>query len=323
MSTRKVLTSKNKAPNTFPEVGDGRTYTSPQVTYGTPVVVRNWLEGQHRMLNRERALIAKRVLECLGPLFIACSVPHFCFGWGVTFDPTNMGSATLFIDFQTEPDGSVMSGGSGQPGSNRDGVLEFPDISFGEHFAGQTVQTTTESMVNFDAVSGIPSSPLSIVAASDVMRSDEDFGVYTRDLTYQNVIAGIGPDGYSASFVTQSVGQGSFAILYHHDQFEVKLDVIASRSTMVANPGGARVDFYRRDGTLIHSDTSSIGNFDAQTMLWRRNGNIRDIAGVVFTNTKPAGLAFDNVFYSVPEPNSFLLLLLLVVGWAGKIRIGK
>ncbi|MHC4416111.1 MAG: hypothetical protein ACYS0G_12590 [Planctomycetota bacterium] len=174
------------------------------------------------------------------------------------------------------------------PGTNYDGIIAGAGISFAERFVGQILSFNGD----FDVVMGNPSGPLAL----QVGDPNENLNVLFDLDIFSNVLNGLGPLGYPD---IDAIGEGAVAILLAIDHFELGIDV-----TGVGDVGDVTFDFFRRDGSFIDSlsfDPVSNGSF-----AFRRDGNTEDIAGVVITNTDPAGLGYDDVRYNAPAQELIL-----------------
>jgi hypothetical protein len=160
------------------------------------------------------------------------------------------------------------------PGTNYDTTLKVKIASFGERFGGQTVSSSGD----FDVLSGNPTAPLTLQAGAP----GQNFTIFNGNGS--NNIAGIGYLGYPNA---SALGEGCIAVLFDEDQSEVGFDDTGT------NGGYWTITFYRRNGTLISSITT--GGFGAHG--FRRDNDIKDIAGFTVTNTDPYGESFTNFRY--------------------------
>ncbi len=202
--------------------------------------------------------------------------------------------------------------GGGAPGTNYDAVFESNGADFGERFAGQTLTTAGD----FDILSGAPTSSLSLAVGF----AGQNLNVF--DHYGSQVLTGLGPKGFPAY---DSIGEGSFAVLFDFDQSEFGFDLVGG------NGGTAFVDFFQRDGSLISSIT--LAGLSDQSYAFARDGGINDIAGISIYNNDGGGIGFDNLVHdvpggpggpgSVPEPATILLLGsgLFGLGFFGRKRI--
>ena len=168
--------------------------------------------------------------------------------------------------------------GGVSPGTNYDEILTSGAAMFAERFVGQTLGFSG----NFDVLSGSPSDPLTL----QVGDPNCNINVFTRS-SFGNVLAGLGQLGFPW---VDAIGEGSIAVLFDADQFEVGF-------TVVGNSGGtATINFFKGNGSLIHSEvlTLLLPPPDRQTFAFRRVDNIRDIAGISIHNDDPFGVAYDD-----------------------------
>jgi hypothetical protein len=202
-------------------------------------------------------------------------------------------TGTTVIDFETLPGGFV----------NRDSVLSFPDASFGERFDGQTVVM----VLNFDGLSGSPTSPLALLAGdpNDNLTTVETFG--------DVVLYGNSHFGYP---FFSAIGEGAVSVLYAIDQSQVGFQLEG------AEGGPGTIQFFRRDGTLISTVTLPFVN---GALAFERDLGIADIAGISITNTDSGGVGFDDfVVQPIPEPGTAALVgagTLLMAGWRLRKRV--
>lgn len=168
------------------------------------------------------------------------------------------------------------------PGTNYDGIFESNGADFAERFAGQTLSYSG----NHDVLSGTPSGPLSL----QVGAANQNINVVqSPDCGVDNVLDGLGPDGYPNS---SAIGEGAFAVLFDFDQSEFGF-------TLCGGDGGtATVDFFRRDGSLI--DQIVLSGLSTQNYGFSRAGGVKDIAGISVYNADAAGVGFDNLCHDVP-----------------------
>lgn len=206
-------------------------------------------------------------------------------------DPVNqVAPGTLGVPVSSNFEDVPTGGGSG---TNYDGIVTSGTGMFAERFLGQTL---TESPANFDMLSGAPSNPLTLqIGAASQNLSTLQFGT--------NILTGLGPLGFPSG---DAIGEGSIALLFPSPQFELGFDIVGT------NVGSATVNFFRADGSLIH--TIVLSGLADGSFAFRREGNVTDIAGISVHNDDPAGVGYDNFRFNpqqqevVPEPASVLLL---------------
>ena len=171
-----------------------------------------------------------------------------------------------------------VAGGSA-PGTNYDGILESGGTDFAERFVGQTLSFSG----NFDVLSGNPTGPLTL----QVGAPNKNINVFT--FPGSNVLTGLGPTGYPDF---NSIGEGSFALLFDFDQSEVGIRIVGG------NSGTATINFFKRDATLIQT---IVVNTPGNTLHgFKRAGGTNDIAGFSVHNNDPGGIAYDDLKYDVP-----------------------
>jgi hypothetical protein len=193
--------------------------------------------------------------------------------------------------------------GGTAPGTNYDAIFESGNTAFGERFAGQT--RTTVGI--FDALSGLPTGPLTLVTGSP----GQNLNVFIEST---QVLTGLGPVGFPDF---NAIGEGSLALLFDFDQSEFGFQLQGG------NGGTATVQFFRRDGSLI--DTIVLTGLSTASYGFSREGSMRDIAGISIHNDDPGGIGFDNLKHDVagvpdvPEPGTFVLLSLGV----GSLLVGR
>lgn len=193
-----------------------------------------------------------------------------------------------------------------------DDIFESNNTSFGESFVGQTVTTVGD----FDVLTGSPTGPLSLVAGGVITNvTAVDGGAGDVGNT---AIAGSGPLGYPHP---DAAGEGSIAILFDFDQSEFGFEIVG------ANGGTATAQFWARDGSLLDEIVFDLGNDVFTPFGFITDDASFSVAGVSIFNDDPGGVGFDNFIYnvagvpgtpgaSVPEPSSFILLALGLVGGA-------
>lgn len=196
------------------------------------------------------------------------------------------------------------------PGTNYDSIFASGGVGFAERFVGQAVTYSGD----FDQLSGTPSGPLSLQTGL----SNENINIFagTYGGEYGNVLNGLGNLGYPDS---SAVGEGSFAMLFSTDQSEFGFQLVGG------NAGNAYIDFFKRDGSLI--DSIIVSSLADAFYGFSREGGVKDIAGISIWNDDLGGIGIDDIihdvysdFNPVPEPTTFLLFGLGVLGVAGVSR---
>ena len=167
--------------------------------------------------------------------------------------------------------------GGDQPGTNYDAVFESGGADLAERFAGQTLSANGD----FDVLSGSPS-PLTLQTGA----ANQNLNVFVNGSS--QVLTGLGPVGFPAA---NAIGEGSFAVLFDFDQSEFGFDLVGG------NGGTATVDFFGRDGTLIH--TIVLTALSDQSYGFQREGGLNDIAGISIQNDDAGGIGFDNLCHDV------------------------
>jgi len=201
------------------------------------------------------------------------------------------------IDFES------LTGGT-ESGTNYDGVIDLTGASFAERFVGQTLTVSG----NFDVLSGMPVNSLALQAGVP----NQNLVLLTYGLD-GNVLAGLGPTGFD-NF--SAIGEGAVAILFERDQSELGF------KTVGGNLGTAKVEFWTRDGSLI--DAIDLADIGTGFFGFRREGSIKDIAGLSIWNTDLGGIAFDDIrFEVVPIPPAVWLFGSGLLGLIGIARRKK
>jgi len=167
--------------------------------------------------------------------------------------------------------------GGASPGTNYDAVFESGGADLAERFAGQTLSANGD----FDVLSGSPS-PLTLQTGA----ANQNLNVFVNGSS--QVLTGLGPVGFPAA---NAIGEGSFAVLFDFDQSEFGFDLVGG------NAGTATVDFFGRDGTLIH--TIVLTALSDQSYGFQREGGLNDIAGISIQNDDAGGIGFDNLCHDV------------------------
>jgi hypothetical protein len=163
--------------------------------------------------------------------------------------------------------------GGDNPGTNYDGIVRSGGLSFAERFMGQTLGYNGD----FDVVSGIPTSPLSLQVGAPGQNLDV-FSYAT------NVLAGLGNLGFPD---LDAIGEGAVAMYFPVLQSRVGFEIVGG------NGGSATLGFYRADGSLIDNVVvSGLGEF---RYGFATTDGIRRIAGILIQSTDPSGIGVDNV----------------------------
>ena len=176
------------------------------------------------------------------------------------------------IDFDDQPSGW-------DPGHKIDEELRLGGASFAERFAGQTLGANGD----FDTVTGEALPPLTLVPG----RPGQTLSVVS--LNGSNTLNGFGPAGFPRH---NAQGEGAIAVLFERDQPAFSFQLLGGEK------GTARIQFLRRDGTLIHAMTVS-DLARGGLGFWRQKG-VADIAGFVITNQDPQGIAIDDLRFGPP-----------------------
>lgn len=159
-------------------------------------------------------------------------------------------------------------------------------ILMGQNFAERFVGQTLSPSGNFDVLSGTPTVPLALQVGSP----GQNLNILSSASTLNtNALSGVGPLGFP-NF--DAVGEGSFAVLFDFDQSEFGFDLLGG------NGGSATVNFFRRNGSL--ADTIVIDGLASTSYGFRRDGGIKDIAGISIDNNDPGGIPVDNLRSDVP-----------------------
>lgn len=167
----------------------------------------------------------------------------------------------------------------GGPGRYVDGTLPLPGAAFGEHFAGQSVASDGAH----DQVEGSALAPLRLRAGPN----GQNFSIVR--FSGQTVINGYGASGFPRR---DAQGEGAIAVLFDDDQSAFAFDLRGGEE------GAAAVTVFRRDGTALGTvPIAPTGEFAVGFL--RREGQA-DIAGFVFTNKDPQGLAMDTLRFGKP-----------------------
>ncbi|KIN61627.1 hypothetical protein Z945_2620 [Sulfitobacter noctilucae] len=170
---------------------------------------------------------------------------------------------------------------SGGPGHQVNDVLPLPGATFGERFAGQTLETQGPH----DTITGTAFGPLTMMAGA------EGQNLSVVHFSGQTVLNGYGAAGFPKR---EAQGEGAIAVLFDADQSALAFDLRGGEA------GAALVAFYRRDGVLIGQvPVQPTGEF---AVGFLRQRGISDIAGFVLTNTDPEGIAIDTLrFGKAPD----------------------
>ncbi|HEY5062275.1 MAG TPA: hypothetical protein VII52_12115 [Gemmatimonadaceae bacterium] len=182
--------------------------------------------------------------------------------------------------------GSITFGAFGTDLSNHDGLLTVNGGTFAERFASQSLDAAGD----FDVLSDGATVPLRLQAGAANQNLSTLFDAPSNSVVLAGVSAAGG--GFPAF---NAIGEGSIALLFDQDQFEVGMSVTG------ANGGAASVDFFRRDGSLIQTIVLQLADVAApQAFAFRRVGDVRDIAGISIENDDPGGIGFVNFLIDTP-----------------------
>lgn len=168
------------------------------------------------------------------------------------------------------------------PGRPQTGTMALPGASFGEIFAGQTLEFEGD----FDRITGTASAPLSV-------QSSTGQNLSILRLSDTNVLSGFGPAGYPKDAAT---GEGAIAVLFDRDQPSLRFDLRGGEG------GSAMVTFLARDGNII--DHWTLMDLSEAAYAFEINETSPHIAGMVITNQDPDGIAFDGLMFERAEPTS-------------------
>ena len=181
-------------------------------------------------------------------------------------DPETLGLTRIitFDDIRASP-------GPGHPLTD---LLVMEGAVFGERFAGQTVTADGDH----DRITGTATMPLTVVP-----------GAKGRNLSvvYFNgnrMLNGYGDAGFPRR---HAQGEGAISFLFDTDQSALAFQLRGGEA------GSVRAVFLARDGRVIATlDLPPPGEHHYGFI---RAGGLRDIAGIVVTNTDPEGIAMDNI----------------------------
>ena len=165
------------------------------------------------------------------------------------------------------------------PGHLIDDILVQDGARFAERFAGQSLEANGD----FDVVVGSALPPLTLLPGA----SGQTMAVV--NLNRNNILNGFGPAGFPRP---HAQGEGAIAVMFDTDQPALAFEVLGGEAGMV------RVQFLRRDGTVIHD--IKIATDGTLNLGFFRQDALADIAGFVMTNMDPQGLAIDNVRFGPP-----------------------
>lgn len=160
------------------------------------------------------------------------------------------------------------------PGHLISDVLEMDGAVFGERFAGQSVSPAG----NHDEITGDALNPLT------VMPGDRWQNLSVVFLEGNNILNGYGVAGFPKR---HAQGEGAISFLFDADQSALSFQIRGGED------GTARAIFLSRDGQVI--DSLELRQTGEHPFGFVRRSGAADIAGVLFTNTDPQGLALDNL----------------------------
>jgi hypothetical protein len=164
-----------------------------------------------------------------------------------------------------------------------DGVIDTlftqTGATYGERFAGQTLSASG----SFDALSGTPTSPLTLLP-----------GESTRNLMIiGGDLAGCGPQPFSSGCpAASSVGEGAISVL-----LDEQSDVFGI-SVAGGNAGPLTLDFFSIQGVLVES--LNVVAFSGFQGFRATEGDL--IAGVSITNRDFGGIFFNFLSFNQTEP---------------------
>lgn len=221
-------------------------------------------------------------------------------------------AAITLVDYSTvvattTEDFSGFASGGNTP---YNGLVQGNGLAFGERFAGQQLSSQTVffpavgSSGQFDALSGSPTSPLTLLAGN----ADQNLWIGNVGLSGGFMMAGCGPAG--SAFGPGGNGYGSVALLFDEDQSQLGFQIIGQNGSIGV------VSFFRRDGSLIETVNIDLAGLQTGGLVpelsfgFLRDGGVADIAGMSFTNVDLAGVAMDNFIFSssIPAPGAVALL---------------
>lgn len=185
-------------------------------------------------------------------------------------------------------------------------VLSVPGVSFSESFVGQTIAEfpfAGSGTTLHEDPTGIPTSPLTLQPNPDLKENVRTLGSVLG--AYINPYTQASPVFYDG-------GEGSVAILFDVDQFEIGFTARGS------DGGDVRVSFYARDGILIDTVVAALagGPNGVKELAFRHQSMTANIAGVTLVSLDGGGGAYEAFrFNSVPEPAVTTLLLLALSGF--------
>lgn len=174
-------------------------------------------------------------------------------------------------------------------------VISGSGLTIGERLVGQF---TTPSGVH-DIVGGIPTTPLTVDASVPSIH-----GVSVFNGNDGSGDLDLGPEGTLGWPDPNSLGEGSFSVLFEIDQITVGFDIdYADRANQ------AQALFYDRTGAQIGSlgVTHAAWPIESPVSFTVTSGSL--IAAMTVNNTDDGGLGYDNIRYVVPEPGSLALSL--------------
>ncbi len=170
-----------------------------------------------------------------------------------------------------------LAGGYG-PGRLYRRVIEAGDVSFGEHFAGQTRGAGGA----YDRIGGAATAPLRLAPVP----KGELLSVTRIDQS--RVLNGQGPAGFPKR---EAEGEGAIAVLFVDDQAALSLDIVGGEG------GTGWLLFLSRDGAVL--DRHELTDLREETRAFHTAGMVPLIAALVLTNDDPEGIAIDNLRYGL------------------------
>lgn len=205
-----------------------------------------------------------------------------------------MGAANATVIVDNTVTGSIVHDFTGLPTGSVAGLISQPGATYGERFAGQTLSTAG----GFDALTGTPTGPLSLVANA-LIADNIGISLTGGGSTYGNVIYGL---------LSTLIGEGAVSVLLSAGSEVFGFRIYGSGDQPAGSVTGPfTVRFFDDGGNQLASITQTA----ADSFFGFRTNAGEKIRGVSITNTDPDGLGYDDFTFdrqAAPEPGAFALI---------------
>lgn len=168
------------------------------------------------------------------------------------------------------------------------GRLVLSGLSISERLTGQSLRIVTGAGGPFDAVTGSPSLPLTLMSGQPW----ENLALRRQGRNV--VLYGSGKSDQNGRI---RLGESSIAMLFEHDQAAIGMRVFSLDTMPGRRFTDTLVKFYDRQGSLLKEITLSL--FGRPTYVgFQTIDGASNIAAIVVTTTNPGGVGLDDIIYS-------------------------